>query len=262
MSRFRIGKIEGHWDNLVPPIQRSQPQVQDQKTKARRDGNGGSGYNSATSESSAGDDARNASGNTHADAGHLHPAQYTADIIQSELEADLAKYPSLDPARQRGISDRFQALHERVRADGYYECRPWEYGKEVIIYTILFALFAAFLHCGWYGTSACFLGLFWHQIMFTAHDAGHRALTHNIVVDTLIGIFIGDFCCGLSMGWWKSSHNVHHLVTNHPVREAHDWRPWKSMLTLFFQEHDPDIQNVPLFATSCDPPHFPHRYPS
>lgn len=66
--------------------------------------------------------------------------------------------------------------------------------------------------------------------MFTAHDAGHRAITHNFVLDTLLGIFIADFCCGLSIGWWKSSHNVHHLVTNMP-------------------EHDPDIQNLPLFAT-------------
>lgn len=56
-----------------------------------------------------------------------------------------------------------------------------------------------------------------HQIMFTAHDAGHRGITHNFVVDTLIGIFIGDLCCGLSIGWWKSSHNVHHLITNDPV---------------------------------------------
>ncbi|RKL09650.1 Delta 8-(E)-sphingolipid desaturase [Fusarium oxysporum] len=63
-----------------------------------------------------------------------------------------------------------------------------------------------------------------------AHDAGHLAITSNFVVDTLIGMFIADFCCGLSIGWWKSSHNVHHLVTNQP-------------------EHDPDIQNVPLFAT-------------
>lgn len=53
--------------------------------------------------------------------------------------------------------------------------------------------------------------------MFTAHDAGHRAITHIFVVDTLIGMFIADFCCGLSIGWWKSSHNVHHLITNHPV---------------------------------------------
>lgn len=53
--------------------------------------------------------------------------------------------------------------------------------------------------------------------MFTAHDAGHRAITHIFVVDTLIGMFIADFCCGLSIGWWKSSHNVHHLITNQPV---------------------------------------------
>lgn len=69
------------------------------------------------------------------------------------------------------------------------------------------------------------------QIMFTAHDAGHRGITGNFVADTLIGAFVADFCCGLSIGWWKSSHNVHHLVTNMP-------------------EHDPDLQNVPLFVTS------------
>ena len=53
--------------------------------------------------------------------------------------------------------------------------------------------------------------------MFTAHDAGHRGITQNFVYDTLIGVFIADFCCGLSIGWWKSSHNVHHLLTNHTV---------------------------------------------
>ena len=56
-----------------------------------------------------------------------------------------------------------------------------------------------------------------HQIMFAAHDAGHRGITHNFFADSLIGLFIADFCCGLSIGWWKSSHDVHHLVTNHPV---------------------------------------------
>jgi len=67
--------------------------------------------------------------------------------------------------------------------------------------------------------------------MFSAHDAGHRGITGNFVIDTLIGAFVADFCCGLSIGWWKSSHNVHHLITNMP-------------------EHDPDLQNVPLFVTS------------
>lgn len=77
--------------------------------------------------------------------------------------------------------------------------------------------------------------------MFVAHDAGHRGITGDFVTDTIIGAFVGDFCNGLSIGWWKSSHNVHHLVTNMP-------------------EHDPDNQNVPIFATS--PTYFTGVYSS
>ncbi|UKZ52671.1 hypothetical protein TrVGV298_006452 [Trichoderma virens] len=131
---------------------------------------------------------------------------------------------------QQGVVNRYRALHQQIRDEGLYNCRYVEYGKEMLRYTTLFMCFLFALRHGWYMTSAVFLGLFWHQIMFTAHDAGHLAITQIFMVDTLIGMFIADFCCGLSIGWWKSSHNVHHLITNQP-------------------EHDPDIQNVPLFAT-------------
>ncbi|KAI8623944.1 fatty acid desaturase [Xylariaceae sp. FL1651] len=161
----------------------------------------------------------------------LSAAEFTELAVQQDNERDRVGYPSLDPAVQQDIARRYRALHQRVHDEGLYDCPYMEYGKEILRYTALFTAFAVLLHYGWYTSSAVFLGLFWQQIMFTAHDAGHRAITHNFVVDTLIGIFIADFCCGLSIGWWKSSHNVHHLVTNQP-------------------EHDPDIQNVPLFATS------------
>src|SRR6185436_15902053 len=74
-------------------------------------------------------------------------------------------------------------------------------------------------------------GAFWHQLAFTAHDAGHMGITHHFHVDSVIGIFIADFCGGLSLGWWKRSHNVHHIITNSP-------------------EHDPDIEHLPFFAIS------------
>jgi len=146
---------------------------------------------------------------------------YTATAVQQEVDVDLLRYPSLDAETQRAITEKFQALHQRVRDEGFYDCRFSEYAKEMLRYSILFAGFLYCLHRGWIVASACFLGTFWQQIMFTAHDAGHRAITHDIVWDTLIGIFIGDFCCGLSIGWWKSSHNVHHLVTNSPVSITH-----------------------------------------
>ncbi|KAF9878217.1 fatty acid desaturase [Colletotrichum karsti] len=157
-------------------------------------------------------------------------AQHTDWAIQQGINKDLEEYPSLDPAVQQDIQVKYRLLHERIKDAGLYHCPYLDYGKEMARYTTLFVSFLVALHYEWYMTSACFLGLFWHQIMFTAHDAGHGAITHNFSFDTLVGLFIADFCCGLSMGWWKSSHNVHHLITNQP-------------------EHDPDIQNVPLFAT-------------
>jgi delta8-fatty-acid desaturase len=152
------------------------------------------------------------------------------DAMDAEVEECLAKYPSPDPTTQSAINAKYYALHEKVKEGGFYTCHYSNYAKELVRYSILFGLFLASVNKGWYITGAVFLACFWQQIMFSAHDAGHRGITQRFVPDTLIGIFIADFCCGLSIGWWKSSHNVHHLVTNSP-------------------EHDPDIQNTPLFAT-------------
>lgn len=164
---------------------------------------------------------------------HMTRAEYTDYLMQQDIERDLKVYPSVDPIVQEEISRKYRILHQKVQDGGFYACPYIEYAKEMSRYLTLFTGFLVFLRYEWYMTSAVFLGLFWHQIMFTAHDAGHRAITGKFVPDTLIGLFIADFCCGLSLGWWKSSHNVHHLITNDPAS-------------------DPDIQNVPLFATSAE----------
>jgi sphingolipid 8-(E)-desaturase len=146
-----------------------------------------------------------------------NPAEFIDHAVQLQVDFDLAEFPSLDPETQRNISANFRKLHTRVRESGLNQCDLSNYGPEVVRHLILFFGFVFALRSEWYITSAIFLGLFWHQIMFVAHDAGHLAITHNFKLDMMIGIFIADFCCGLSIGWWKSSHNVHHLVPNHPV---------------------------------------------
>jgi sphingolipid 8-(E)-desaturase len=70
-----------------------------------------------------------------------------------------------------------------------------------------------------YYLSAVFLGVFWHQLTFTAHDAGHLAITHSYRIDSSIGIFIANILGGISLGWWKHHHNIHHLVTNSPEHD-------------------------------------------
>ena len=258
MKRYRIGRIVGQWKNMVPPIQGGVYNVQeedyadsssDTASIVTDDDKQDSGIDCDTAsdtDTSSIDQSIKKGPYKRLVYGHDNaieridsavdvssketaattttarsPAEFVANTIQEEIDADIAKYPSLDFDTQADIAQKFETLHQRVKNEGFYECRYIEYGKEMVRYSTLFALFISTLRMEWYFVSACFLGLFWHQIMFTAHDAGHRGITKDITKDTLIGIFIADFCCGLSIGWWKSSHNVHHLLTNAPVSTLH-----------------------------------------
>lgn len=75
------------------------------------------------------------------------------------------------------------------------------------------------------------LALFFQQMAFLGHDAGHNGITHVRSYDELIGFFVGDLFTGVSIAWWKNTHNTHHVLTNSC-------------------DHDPDIQHLPVFAVS------------
>lgn len=250
MQRYQIGRIEGRWKNYRPPIQ------------------GGTFRKYAEGESLA-DDENDADATSTSDSSRSPSPVFDEDNpmlrerrtrsvnratstssnssimgveeqdrlsflnikTKEELDLDLVKYPSLDPAIQEEIVYKYRLLNDRIRAQGLYNCNYSAYGWELVRYSFLFAMVLLCLREGWFGTSGLFLGLFWHQLVFTAHDAGHMGITHNFVADTVFGIIIADFIGGLSLGWWKSTHNVHHIVTNSP-------------------EHDPDNQHMPFFAVS------------
>lgn len=86
---------------------------------------------------------------------------YTVTLEQSEIEQGIRDYPSLDHATQDAIAIDYRALHDQVKAQGLYQCRYSEYGKELIRYSILFGIFVMLLRCHWYLTSAVALGIFW-----------------------------------------------------------------------------------------------------
>lgn len=162
----------------------------------------------------------------------VNKRQYPGETrTQHEIERDLKLYPSLDTITQLNIITKYKKLDEQLRAEGLYDCNYFAYFTEVCRYTLLGGLAYYFLQKGWYALSAAFLGMMWHQLVFTVHDAGHMGITHNFHVDSVIGMFIADFLGGLSCCWWKQNHNVHHIVTNSA-------------------EHDPDIQHMPFFAVS------------
>jgi len=118
---------------------------------------------------------------------------------------------TLSLEEQTEHSRAFWELHKRITDAGLYDT-PYlsGYGPEVARYLVGVTASATAFVYGWYITSAFFMGFVWHQLSFTAHDLGHMGVTHNWVLDRLLGIFIADFCGGLSIGWWVDNHNIHH----------------------------------------------------
>ncbi|PWY98915.1 hypothetical protein BCV70DRAFT_227754 [Testicularia cyperi] len=183
------------------------------------------------------------------------PATFPLPVELLEPPPDPA---SIDPHRERQISEAYRCMHDKVKQAGLYDLRPSGYAREMARYVALGAIAFAFwtkgqsqlgrqqvdelslapllpfslhLSTAYFLLSSLFLGLFWHQLTFSAHDSGHSGISHSWALDRIIGTTIADFIGGLSIGWWCDNHDVHHLVTNHP-------------------EHDPDIQHMPFFAIS------------
>lgn len=79
--------------------------------------------------------------------------------------------------------------------------------------------------------AVCF-GMFLQQMNFIGHDLGHNGITHNVKSDMALGIVAGNLLTGVGIGWWKDSHNNHHVATNSI-------------------DGDADIQHMPFIA--CNP---------
>ena len=195
MDAYRIGYIVEPWKNLTPPIRggvyKKTATVVDEDassstdTDLESDSDGISVGSSATSlESSvsciaAGDVSKvESSPVPHGNAqglrrrhdkdttqalmvSKLSPDAYITSAIRSEIEDGIRDYPSLDQETQREINQKYQKLHERVKDEGFYQCRYLEYAKELTRYSLIFATSMFALRHGWYITSAALLGLFW-----------------------------------------------------------------------------------------------------
>lgn len=252
MQSYIIGRIEGRWTNFLPPIRGGVFRTYNGEDEEEDLFNGDSSssscsttaatpifdpvdlnHNGLRKRSNSSDTSLSSASSLSLPEKEISSPDHktTQTYTTAQILSDTAEYPSLDSASQDLIVQKYRLLNEKIRARGLYDCSYTNYAIEVSRYSLLFAAFVYCLRTGHYALSGLFLGLFWHQLVFTAHDAGHMGITHNFQIDTCIGIFVADFLGGLSMGWWKSSHNVHHIVTNSP-------------------EHDPDSQLMPFFAIS------------
>ncbi|KAH7175247.1 fatty acid desaturase-domain-containing protein [Dactylonectria macrodidyma] len=244
MLRYRIGRIEGSWVNFVPPFQggvfRTRAEIEADSHDIQASDVSHSPASSINEKTDA-QNIRDRAARKNNDSAHdgsaknpevpLDGMSYLDTITHEYTTLDLEKYPSPDQATQAKIVAKYRALHERIFDEGLYECKYSSYGIECCRYSTFVLLMGVCFYFKWYYGAAFWLGVLWHQLGFVVHDASHIAITHSYQIDSIIAILVADFLGGLSAGWWKWSHNVHHIVTNAP-------------------EHDPDIEHLPIFAVS------------
>lgn len=270
-NRWKLGRIEGTWENLLPPIQggmytRLHPQARSLDSKLDFD-SASSGSDADILSTSGGSDADTESTNSCFEEkplskirgigyprGPVQPIVPQGTLLKKDniekLFADqvivdpqtscrnydnrltrqaLDEMPALDYPTQLRLREKYADLHAKV--EWLYQCNYWDYYREIIRIGSIFLYSFSFLKRNQLFLSAVFMGMAWQQMTFIAHDAGHVGITHNYQVDNTIGMIVADWFGGLSLGWWKRNHNVHHLVTNDPA-------------------NDPDIQHLPFFAVS------------
>ena len=162
----------------------------------------------------------------------FHPPEVAAKILPY-LQIGVLEKPLKEVTP---LMQEFRLLEEQLKIEGFFDTNYNFYyietvkGLSTLIAGILLVIYGSPCYFN-YILAASLIAFCWHQLSFVAHDTGHNAITHNLTFDNYYGIFLASCLSGLSIGWWKDSHNVHHVVTNDP-------------------EHDPDIQHMPFLAVS------------
>jgi len=133
-------------------------------------------------------------------------------------------------------TEEYIGIMKKLQSDPeWFQFSPFYYLRMMSWYVVLLS---SSIYCVCYGDSTfmrvvvagVLMGAFWQQIAFMGHDVGHNGITHMNKFEELFGICIGaNPLMGISCGWWKATHNVHHLVTNSV-------------------EYDCDIQHMPALA--------------
>ncbi|KFK35341.1 hypothetical protein AALP_AA5G272100 [Arabis alpina] len=133
------------------------------------------------------------------------------------------------------VSRDYRKMAAEFRKLGLFEKKG-----HVTLYTLAFiaSMFAGVL----YGVLACtsiivhqiaaaLLGLLWIQSAYIGHDSGHYVIMANESYNRIAQLISGNCLTGISIAWWKWTHNAHHLACNS-------------------LDYDPDLQHIPVFAVS------------
>jgi len=160
---------------------------------------------------------------------NYHPAAVYEKMLPNYYVGDIVDYKVSQFVKEH------RGLRQELLRRGLFETDMSFYVKMCSWYSALFfgSLYLTIMRPSVteHMIGAFLMAAFWQQIAFFGHDIGHNGVSHDRKLDLWWGIVIGNITGGVSLGWWKRSHNVHHVVCNSI-------------------ENDPDIQHMPIFAVT------------
>lgn len=145
-------------------------------------------------------------------------------------------------AKQIAFEQGYRDLRSKLVMMGMFKSNPYFYvykcTSNLAMWASAFAMMCysenVFVHMA----AAVWMGLFFQQCGWLAHDFLHHQVFKNRRYGDLGGIFWGGVAQGYSAQWWKNKHNGHHAVPN------------LHCSTAMSQDGDPDIDTMPLLAWS------------
>jgi hypothetical protein len=91
---------------------------------------------------------------------------------------------------------------------GIHQLTPW-----IFLLASLACVFGS-THVVVHLVGSLLMALFWHQSAWIGHDTCHNSVINSRRTSHLIGVVYGNLMTGVSAGWWKYTHNMHHVTTN------------------------------------------------
>jgi delta8-fatty-acid desaturase len=186
MKAYRIGRVDLPWVNLIPPIRSGTGSDKKQASLNKVDThhaisesisvveNGNCIRRTTPTPTSTEAYRRVENQNSEKQPliqeAHIYDpsehsrASYIEALENKEISDGISGFPSVDPETQLAITLEYRALHQRVKDEGLYQCRYFEYGKELVRCALIFGVFISLLRAEWYLTSSIFLGIFWVSI--------------------------------------------------------------------------------------------------
>ncbi|KAG2228560.1 hypothetical protein INT48_004745 [Thamnidium elegans] len=151
----------------------------------------------------------------------MHPDsayEMLGNYYAGDLEPELPKDDNV--ANSAKFAAEIRDLRDKLKKEGYFHSSKLFYAYKVLSTLALCGTGLGLLYA--YGrtstlavvVSAFIIGIFWQQCGWLAHDFGHHQCFQDRKWNDVLVIFLGNFCQGFSLSWWKNKHNTHHASTN------------------------------------------------